>query len=291
MSYNNYQPMFAIVDPFNNVYVSSYIESINLRRFVYSGTSSAPTYSAPTTYSAYSIITDGAPYQMAFDSNLDIVSFLDPAYGGTGSPYICLMNNQSSTAYTYMSAAPSTAYTFCTTGSSTAIVEPGNTGSAVIAAGIAPTSTGLLSIGSSGMTKVTKSAASKTATLTLNSTTTIPAVNSVLYSRYVSVDGNDWGYSVDGANGQVSGVSVFDATDVLALGTYKGCFVTPSLTCGATNSAGSTQAPMASPRNAGIDSSGDIWVISGNTASLTELIGAAAPTWPGLSMAKFGQPQ
>jgi len=61
--------------------------------------------------------------------------------------------------------------------------------------------------------------------------------------------------------------------------------------CGTGVTAGTGQAPMASPRDAAIDSSGDIWVVSGNTADLTELIGAAAPAWPGLSMAKFGLPQ
>ena len=291
-SYTNLQGMFALVDPSNDLYVSGYIESVNLRKYAYGGTSSAPTYTiGATNWSAISIITSGAVYQMAFDSNLDIYQYLDPAYdGGSGSPYICLLNNQSSSPYAYMSTTPP-AYTQCTTGGNTAVAVPGNTGSGVIAAGIAPTSTGALAIGSTGFTKVTKSANSSTATLSGATTTAIPAVNSVLYSRYVSVDGNNWGYSPDGANGAVaSGISVFDSVDTLALGTYKGCFVTASA-CGTGVTAGTGQAPMASPRDAAIDSSGDIWVVSGNTADLTELIGAAAPAWPGLSMAKFGLPQ
>jgi len=290
-SYNNSEPLAVAADPFNNLYVATYIETVNLRKFAYSGTPTSPVYAAPTTYSAISLTTAGGPYQLVFDSNLDLYEYLDPAYGGSGSPYACLLTNQSSSTYTYMSAAPSPAYTNCTTGGNNAVAIPGNTGSGVIAAGIAPTSTnGALAIGSTGMTKLTRSGS----TIAAASTTALPAVTGgILYNRYVSVDGKDWGYSADGGNGQVSGVSVFDSTDTLALGTYKGCFVytATSITCGTVNSAGATQAPMASPRATGIDSSGDIWVVSGNTQSLTELIGAAAPTWPGLSMAKAGLPQ
>jgi len=80
---------------------------------------------------------------------------------------------------------------------------------------------------------------------------------------------------------------VYDVADGgLALGTYKGCLVSGTA-CGT----GASASPIFSPRGAGIDSAGDVWVVSGAAHTLTELIGVAAPTWPGISMVKFGRPQ
>jgi pyruvate/2-oxoacid:ferredoxin oxidoreductase beta subunit len=124
--------------------------------------------------------------------------------------------------------------------------------------------------------------------------TALPAVyNGTLYNHFLSVDGNNWVISGDGANNAVaSGIDVYDSVDNLALGTYKGCAIPAgTTTCGVFVLNSNGGAAIQGPRGTAIDSSGDVWVTSTGSQNLTELIGAAAPTWPGLSMAKFGLPQ
>jgi hypothetical protein len=278
-AYNNSLPLAIAADPFNNIYVGSFDAGVNLRKLAYTGPSSAPTYAISSATSTGPI---EPPYQIAIDSNLDIYEFEAGSLNAASTTnYVCLLTNQNATAYTYMSA-PGT-YTNCTSSSATL------TGSSSAAAGIGVNSSnGAFAIDSVGITPITKTGTTGSATIAAGSPTALPYVGSdtQLYSRYLSVDGGNWAYSVDGANGGLSGVSVYDSVDNIALGTYKGCYVIGGV-CGTT--AGS--APIVSPRGAAIDSSGDIWVVSGAGADLTELIGAAAPTWPGLSMAKSGLPQ
>jgi hypothetical protein len=278
-AYNNSLPLAIAADPFNNLYVASYDSGVNLRKLAYSGPDSAPTYAISTATTAGPT---EPPYQIAIDSNLDIYEFEAGSLNGASTTnYVCLLTNQNTTAYTYMSAAGT--YTNCTSSSVTL------TGSTSAAAGIGVNSSnGAFAIDSAGVTTITKTGTTGTATIAANTPTALPNVGSdtQLYSRYLSVDGSNWAYSVDGANGGLSGISVYDSVDNLALGTYKGCYVSGG-TCGTT--AGS--APIVSPRGAAIDSAGDIWVVSGAGADLTELIGAAAPTWPALAMAKSGLPQ
>jgi hypothetical protein len=278
-AYNNSLPLAIAADPFNNIYVGSFDAGVNLRKLAYTGPSSAPTYVISTATSAGPT---EPPYQIAVDSNLDIYEFEAGSLNGASTTnYVCLLTNQSTTPYTYMSA-PGT-YTNCTGSSATLM------GSSSNAAGIGVNSSnGAFAIDSAGITPITKTGATGSATIATGTPTALPSVgaDTQLYSRYLSVDGNNWVYSVDGGNGGLSGVSVYDSVDNIALGTYKGCYVSGGV-CGTT--AGS--APMVSPRGAAIDSSGDVWVVSGAGADLTELIGAAAPTWPDLSMAKSGLPQ
>jgi hypothetical protein len=270
--YTNTLPLAIAVDPFNNLYVSSYNSAVNLRKFTYGGTSSAPTYAVSN------VTTTGPtypPYQIVIDSNLDLYEF--EAGSLNGSPtinYACLLANENAsltTAGTYPVACASATLT----------------GSSSAAAGIGATSSNnAFVIDSVGVTPITKSGSGASATIAAGTPVAIPADNGSLNSRFASIDGSNWLYSVDGGGGTLSGVSVYDSVDNLALGTYKGCYVSGGV-CGTA----ALTSPMFSPRAAGIDSAGDIWVVSGSDADLTELVGAAAPTWPGLSMAKAGLPQ
>jgi len=256
----------ALADPNNNIYVASAQTAINLRKLTYGGTSSAPTYTAAS-------ITTTAPtgnvLQIGWDPSLDI-------YLLSSTP----------TAYILPNTGTFAAPTFSATGLTSSTL----TGSDSNAYGIGATSAGnAFVIDSVGITPITKTGSAGTTAISAGTAVTIPTVyNSTLYNRALAVDGSNNVFSPDGANGSaVSGVSVYDGADSIALGTYKGCYVI-SKACG-TTSAG--QVPMYSPRGAAIDSAGDVWVVSGSSANVTELIGAAAPTWPGLSMGKFGLPQ
>ncbi len=265
-SYNNIDPKAILADPFNNVYIASTASTINLRKLTYTA--------SPLSYSIGSATTIGPAngiYQIGIDPNLDIYEL---EQGSSTIAYIASNTNSSLT----------TAPTFASNAITVAV-----SGSSTNAAGIGVTSANnAIVIDANGATVITKSGAGSSATLSAGTQYALPAVTGgVLYNRYVSVDGNNWLYSPDGANGSsVTGVSVFDSVDKLALGTYKGCYVSGGV-CGTTASV----VPMYSPRGMAIDSSGDIWVVSGASANLTELIGAAAPSWPGLSMAKAGLPQ
>jgi hypothetical protein len=255
-----------LADLNNNIYVASVQTAINIRKLTYGGTSSAPTYSAA---SITTTAPTGGVSQIGWDPSLDI-------YLLSSTP----------TAYILPNTGTFAAPTFSATGLTSATV----TGSTSNAYGIGATSAGnAFVIDSVGITPITKTGSAGTTTLSAGTPVALPTViNSTLYNRAVSVDGLNNVFSPDGANGSaVTGVSVYDGADGIALGTYKGCYVI-SKACG-TTSAG--QVPMYSPRGAAIDSAGDVWVVSGSSANLTELIGAAAPTWPGLSMGKFGRPQ
>jgi len=258
-------PEAILADPFNNIYVASSNSGTNIRKLAY-GAGSPPTYVTST----FTGFTPLPVFQMGWDSSLDFYAF-----GGTASgaaAYYFVNTNGS------LTSAP----TFATTPSSTA----SNTGSTSNSSGFGVTSTGnAYAMDSLGLIPISKSGS----TITTGSTLSYPqVVSGTYYNRYLSIDGNNWVVSVDGANGgATSGITVYDTTDNIALGTYKGCFVI-SKVCG-TTSAG--QVPIFSPRDAAIDSAGDVWVVSGASANLTELIGAAAPTWPALSMGKLGLPQ
>jgi hypothetical protein len=260
-------PVAITADPFNNIYYVSNAPGGNLRKLTYSGTSAAPVY-------ASSSVTTTAPtqgiLQIGFNANLDLYMLGN----GSTAPLISLLPNTGTTnAPTYPLAATTTAIT----------------GSTSNAYGVAADINGnALAIDSLGVTKITKTGTGATATMTAGTPTPVPAVyNSVLYSRYLSVDGLNNVFSPDNGNGSaIAGVTAFDTTDNLALGSYKGCRVT-----GHTCNTATTTDPIFGPRGAAIDSAGDIWVASATARVLTELIGVAAPTWPGLSLARFGRPQ
>jgi len=267
LTYNNVAPLAVAADPFNNIYVASSTAGVNLREFLYTSGSWGSATNVTSTGPTYAV------YQLAIDPNLDIYEMED---GTTPTAYAIYNKNAS--------IATEGSYT-AGTAPADAITITGNTNNA---AGIAANSSnGAFVIDSVGVTPITKGGTTSSPTFTAGSPTAVATVdNSTLYNRYMVTDGNNWTYSPDGANGSaVSGVTVFDTVDSLGLGTYKGCYVVSSA-CGTT--AGT--APMYSPRAIAIDSAGDIWIPSGASADVTELIGAAAPTWPGLSLAKFGLP-
>jgi hypothetical protein len=301
-TYSNGQPKAVVIDPLNNVYIGSNANSINVRKLAYTAPVSpsvTPTYTT-STITSFTFAAASPLYQLGLDSNLDLFAF-------SGS-----LASSNSLYFFSNTASAGSAPTWPSSGTSTTLAIGGSTSTAAgLAIGSGNTA---FTIDSAGITPVIKSGTGVTATIGANSAiaaTAIPAVyNSTLYSRYAYADGNNWVYSPDGANdgtgntpnGAATGVSVFDSTDVpagssgttpgIALGTYKGCLVSASTVCGTANTAATgAQVPMYSPRAAAIDSSGDIWVASSTSNSITELIGAAAPSWPGLSMAKFGKPQ
>jgi hypothetical protein len=257
---------FVLADPLNDIFIASSQSGINLRKATYA---TGPTYTvASVTTTPPSLATD----QITFGTNLDLYF----SSGPSSSPAIFLLPNTA----TYTKGTPA-----APTYSATGLISTTITGTTSNAYGIAGLSTGgAIAIDSVGATPITKSGA----TIAAGTPTALPGVyNATLYNRGAVSDGLNNVFSVDGANGSaVSGVTVFDSTDSIALGTYKGCYVI-SKACGTT--AGS--APMYSPRGAVIDSAGDVWVVSGASASLTELIGAAAPTWPALSLGLRGEPQ
>ena len=258
---------YAIADPLNNIYMASAQAAINIRKATYT---TGPSYaiSSLTTTAPASAVT-----QIGFGTNLDL-------YFSTTAPAVSILANTS----TYTKGAPTTP-----TYTANALMTTAITGNTNNGYGLAGTSTGgAIAFDSAGATPINKTGTGATTAISASTPTALPTVyNSTLYSRGVVVDGANFAISPDGANGSaVTGVSVFDSADSLALGTYKGCYVI-SKVCGTT--AGSS--PMYSPRAAVIDSSGDIWVVSGASANLTELIGSGNPTWPGLSLGLHGLPQ
>jgi len=262
-------PLAILADPFNNVYLSSTTPGVNVRRLNYSGPASAPVYSL-------SNVTGFTPQpiaQLGWDSNLDLYMFgMDPS---SAQVYFLGNSNSVTTSRPILPSTPTS--TVAVTGDATNVYGLGvsSTGSAFV-------------IDSVGVTNIAKTGNGTSATIAVaGSPTTLPTiVNNTPYNHFISVDGRNWVYSVDNANGGLSGVSVYDSVDNLGLGPYLGCYVV-NAACGT----GATTSPMFSARGAALDSSGNIWVVSGASGTLTELIGAAAPTWPALSMAKFGRPQ
>jgi hypothetical protein len=273
----------GLADPLNNIYIASNTASINVRKAAYGGTSSAPTYTI-------SNITNTSPLygstQLAFDANLNL--YMQSYATASGASYVQVVPNTGTFAapsYLVNGNAATTIYTTAITGSTTNSY------------GVAGTSTtgSILAVSSTGVTPFTATYNTSNVVngLTAGTATALPAVTgTTTYDRYAVTDGLNWVYTPDGANGSAtSGVTVFDTTDGIALGTYEGCYVI-SGACGvATSTSGDTNVPMYSPRSIALDSAGDLWVVSGASGNMTELVGAAAPSWPGLSVGKFSRPQ
>ncbi len=269
-------PLDAVIDTYNNVlYLSSSTSGTSLRRFTYGGTSAAPTY---TTATLTPQLTGGA-MQLTLDANLNI-------YAQEASSSNTFKVDYAANTGTY--AAPAYGSAFTTTslsGNVSLSVSPVSFGIVADANGNAYTGA------SGGLYKVTKNAGPPVS-ISGGAQISLPITyGTAMYFRYLYLDGSGNVLGPDNANGSVtSGVAVYDVADGgLALGTYKGCYVSyvTGIACGTT---GSTS-PMSSPRGAAIDSAGDIWVVSSASHNLTLLIGAAAPTWPALSMVKYGRPQ
>jgi hypothetical protein len=273
----------GLADPLNNIYIASNVASINLRKAAYGGTSTAPTYTV-------SNITNTSPlygsWQLAFDPNLNL--YMESYNTAAGASYVQVVPNTGTFAapsYLVNGNAATTIYTTAITGStnnSYGIVGTSTTGS-------------ILAVSSNGVTPFTTTFNTSNVVngISAGAATALPAVNGTTpYDRYAMTDGLNSLYTIDGANGSAtSGVTVYDTADDLPLGTYEGCYVI-SGACGvATSTSGDTNVPMYSPRSIALDSAGDIWVVSGSSGNMTELVGASAPTWPGLSLGKFGRPQ
>lgn len=274
------QPSAIAIDPFNNIFLAnSTTNGINLRKV---------TYTAPSTWT-FSTQTTTAPTQqilaLAFNSNLDLYEL---GYGGT-TPNVYMLPNMGTPTAPALATAP-TIYTLPSGSATTTAFGIGanSSGNAFVvdSHGVVPITKGTNSATTVGST------VTSTTTVTSGTPTALPPVVTSNYNHYLSVDGANWVFSGDGANNSAAtGVSVYDSVDNLALGTYKGCAIPSGTTCAVYSSTSNAGVPMQGTRGTAIDSSGDIWVVSTGSQNLTELIGAAAPTWPGLSMAKFGLPQ
>jgi hypothetical protein len=269
-------PKSLAIDPGNDFFVSSGTTAgYNVRKFIYAGTAAMPTY---TLISATAYTSTQVAYQMQFDSNLDLYIMS----GGSSTTNVYFFNNNGTSPLAPNEVGSGS---FLTSASESYIAP---TGSSSGAAGIAVRSgNNATIIDSAGFIPLTKSGT----TISAGTASAVTPVNSSagLNNRYAIADGNNWIYSPDAANGtQTGAIDVFDTTDTLVLGPYYGCYV-----IAATSMCGTTTAtsPIYSPRAIALDSSGDIWVVSGAGGTLTELVGAAAPTWPALSTVKFGLPQ
>jgi len=269
----------AIADPGNNIYTASTNANVNIRKL---------TYSAGPSYAVSSVTTtspNAAIYDIAFNSREDL-------YFLTSAPSVYILPNTATVSGSGAQTVP--------TYSATGLVSTGITGAITSSFGIAATNAAYnmtsgvnaYALTANGATPISKSGTAGSSALSAGSTIALPYLqttggNAGRYNRYLKIDGLNNLISPDGDNGGTSGITFYDTADNLYLGTYEGCYVASGV-CGTSTSTG---IPMSSSRAAAIDSAGDIWVASGASANLTELIGAAAPTWPGLSMAKFGEPQ
>ena len=267
-------PQSTLADPLNNLYIASSNGGTNLRKATYGGTSTAPTYTVAA-------VTTTAPasgvLQISFDARQDL-------YFMTSTPNAYILPNTA----TVVAGTPS-APTYAAAG--LVAVNGTPTGTASNSYGIASNNAGgAYVLTSAGITPITKSGTGSTTTIASGTPIALPNVTGANFDRYAAADGLSNLITVDGANGSApSGVVFYDTADSLALGIYKGCLVNAaSKACGTTTA---STVPMYSPRSAAIDSAGDIWVVSGASSTLTELIGAAAPSWPGLSLAQTGRPQ
>jgi hypothetical protein len=280
------QPGNLVIDPFNNLFVSnSTTNGINLRK---------ATYTAPASW-AITTQTTTAPTQaiiaLSMNSNLDLYEL---GYGGT-TPNVYMLPNVGTPSAPSYATVPT-----ITTLSSSATTAAFGLGANSSGNAFVIDSNGVVTMTKGANTSTTSgSVITSTTTVMASAATSIPAVyNSTLYNHYLSVDGANNVFSGDGANNAAaSGVSVYDSADNLALGTYKGCAIASGATaCSGYVANKNNGVAIQAPRGTAIDSAGDVWVVSaaslGNgSQNLTELIGAAAPTWPALSMAKFGRPQ
>lgn len=281
----------SLADPLNNIYALSTDTSggISMRKFLYNSSANYTVSNITTTAPTQPV------EQLAYGTNLDFYAVTGPE--ASGSVHVLQLANTG----TYTKGTPAagnygsssvvfTAYAISGSSSAPSYGIGGTSAGNAIAFDYSTSTTG-------DAINLTKTSAT---TMTVGSTIAVPIVPSAssVVSRAVFVDGLDYAFSPDGAGGGVpSGISVFDSTDNsgngIALGTYRGCLViSPATTCSTSATAGApTASPMLSPRGAAIDSSGDVWVVAGNSESLTELIGVAAPAWPALSLGLRGEPQ
>lgn len=281
----SFSPRAVVADPFNSLYTAGANTSSKVHQFTYStGTSS---YNTTSNVLQLSSAASGA-YAMVMDANYDLYELSQ-----SSSPAVVYVQNGNSSS---LGSAP----TFAATGTTITGTFTGSTSSGGGIAihcpclGSSTNSAYLLNSpatlnGSGQATLLTPGSSSIAAGSVVSTLSTAGAAASPKY-QYAAVDGNGWVYTVDGVY-QPSGVTVFDTVDSLTFGLYKGCFVSAGV-CAASGSSAVDQ-----PTSLAVDSAGDLWVTSGDsgtgatpTGFLTEFIGAAAPTWPGLSMAKFGLP-
>jgi len=276
---------FVLADPLNNINVISSQQNINMRHL---------TYTAPSTYSIASVSNTatggtsvtGGPAAVSYGTNLDIYLLANPSAG----PTVYGIFNSG----TYTKGTPA-AGTYGSSAISSVLISGSSIANAF---GIGGLSTGnAMAITSLGITPITRSGSTLSAGSNLTFT---PVYGSTGYFRGTSVDGSNYVYAIDGANGtSLSGATTFVpsstsfSTTGTFLGTYRSCFVKSSTTtCGTDVNGTSSGTPaILGPRGIGIDSAGDIWIASGVSANLTEIIGSAAPTWPGKSMGLQGLPQ
>jgi hypothetical protein len=287
----SFQARSVLADPFNSVYVGGGNTSTKIHQFTYDGS----TFNTTANVLQLSSDTNGA-FAMVMDQNYDIYELSQ-----SGSDNVTFVQNGNSGSLTSTPTFASSGTTITSTFSGTTA----NGGGLAIHCPCLGSSTNSAYLFNGPTTQSSSAPYYGNATLiTPNTTTNTIASGSSVSTlatagvtsaspkyQYAAVDGNGWVYTVDGVY-QVSGVTVYDTVDGLTFPLYKGCFVSTGTACAA-----SGFAPVNQPTGLAIDSAGDVWVTSGDqtvtstpTGFLTEFIGVAAPTWPGLSMAKFGLP-
>lgn len=262
-------PFGITIDPFNNIWYSSSSTGVqNLQELTYTGTSGGvPQYTAATF--AHPPIASQGIYQLALDGALNL--------WGVG--------NASSASSTFFFPNTGTVAAPAYTGTLKSAATAGSTSHGY---GIAPDGSGnAWEVNGTNLYEIASVGNGDSATISAGSGISI----GVGYPRYGVMDGDDVFWTVDNDNGAGGWVSAYDTIHAYARGIDRPCRVnsTTGNTCGS-GSSQTTGAALYGPRGLALDSAGDIWIASATNGNLVEIIGAAAPTWPAVSLATYGRP-
>jgi len=261
------------VDKSNNVWVGTTATASSITEYVQANSYAAATLPSGTVASpaaAYSINVDAKQniWTADFSASSGGVSVL-PNSTPSGSPsYTTTIVNQ-----TGIQGDSAYGISFNSSG---AFLSAG-TGTA----GINPLTTSVNS--SSVITSVT------VGTEVTGSATTSSTVNTQLSSpRYLTTDGIGTLWIPDNSPTLTAPVTLpivrYNPSTGTLLGLYP-CYPTTSNTCSTSSTTGS---PVGASRYIVVDSSGALWVASPGSGEVVQVLGAAAPAWPLLSMGKPG---
>jgi hypothetical protein len=257
-------PFGITVDPYNNIWYGISAANIqNIYKLSYTGvTAGVPQYSTAT-FTNPPTATQPL-YQISLDSKLNLwaIGFL----GTSGNDSI--------------------AYLFPNTGSVASPAYAGTLKSATTGGGTSGLGYGIVAdssgkgweINPDGLFEITPSGTGDSTTLSAGSGVSL----GITAPRYAAMDGDDVFWTAD----STSGIVGYDTVNTISRGSERSCFVVAGPACGT-----STSSALGGTRGMALDSAGDVWAASSSVGALVEVIGAGAPTWPAISLGKFGRPQ
>jgi hypothetical protein len=222
---------------------------------------------SPATYPAYDNSTtagSAAPF-----TNKKLAETI-PSYCGT-APYTIAFDGSGNGWFTTTTTPPSSAS--ATTSGYLCELTPGN-------GGVVPTSA---TFGAAGISL----GAGMPEALAIDG-------NNVAWVPLFSYNNSSTGYANYGVAAYSTTLGALQSEPVNG---YTSCFVVVSgntVKCGtgSTTAAVDTNLAISNPRQAAIDSSGNLWLNEPDDSTVTVTLGIAAPTWPLLAAAKFGvEPQ